>query len=111
MLQIPDKQKHGRRGDHWRRSKRRDTPYLKGYGTPFGEAAKELEINSDKRLAAMLGNRVVPGTIRQWRNGTRKTPFWAILGLAEECDRRSNAIHRATNWLARAKKEAAEAAS
>lgn len=111
MARSDDNARVGRRKHPFGTVQRPATRYTAGAGIPFGEAARELEINSDKKLAAILGNRVVPGTIRGWRNGRRKPPFWALLALAEECDRRSGAIMRATNWLTLAKKEAAEAAS
>ncbi len=73
--------------------------YTANHQTPFGGAARELGIDSDLRLRAMLNNRVSKHVIRNWRRGKNKAPQWAILVLEAECDRISEAILRARYWL------------
>ena len=111
MPQDIAKPKVGRRGHHWRTSKGRPPQYSADYQNPFGAAAKILQINSDIRLRIMLGERVSKHTIRDWRRGKDKAPAWAFDVLARESDRLRAIVDQADIWLARAQKEAAEAAS
>lgn len=101
------------KADANRKSGRRSHPFgvvqrpiarYKTEATAFGRAVKILAIDSDKKLADMLGNRVVPGTIRAWRNGQLTAPLWAVETICKQTTAASAALDQA-------KKEAAEAAS
>ena len=53
--------------------------YTAAYSEPFGHAAKLLAIDSDKRLAELVGaSDTPPSKIRNWRRGKAKAPAWAI---------------------------------